>query len=55
MASLCPNLQINEDGAKFKLRMQLRSYAELYAMRDLSYRFHWWTVDAQLVGRIRVL
>ena len=51
MASLCPELQNNEDGAKFRLRMKLRSYAELYAMRDLAYRFHWWTFDARLKGQ----
>jgi hypothetical protein len=50
MATLCPNLERNEDGSKFRQRMELRPYAELYAMRDLSYRFHWWTRDAQLKG-----
>jgi hypothetical protein len=50
MASLCPNLQLNEDGTKFRREMKLRSYPELYAMRDLSYRFHWWTRNAQLIG-----
>lgn len=50
MASLCPDLQRNEDGAKFRQRMKLRPYAELYAMRDLAYRFHWWTRDAHHKG-----
>jgi hypothetical protein len=50
MAGLSPNLQKNEDGSKFRLRMKLRPYAELFAMRDLAYRFHWWTRDAGLKG-----
>jgi Domain of unknown function (DUF4272) len=50
MVTLCPNLQRNEDGTKFRRRMELRPYPELYAMRDLSYRFHWWARDAQLKG-----
>jgi hypothetical protein len=50
MASMCPNLQANEGAAKFRLGMKLRPYAELYAMRDLCYRFHWWTFDAHLRG-----
>ena len=50
MAGLCPNLQRNEDGTQLRQQMKLRPYAELYAMRDLSYRFHWWTRDAQLKG-----
>jgi hypothetical protein len=50
MATLCPNLRLNEDGTKFRRGMKLRTYPELYAMRDLSYRFHWWTRDAQFKG-----
>jgi hypothetical protein len=30
--------------------MRLRPYPELYAMRDLAYRFHWWTRDSHLKG-----
>ncbi len=51
MANLCPNLQADEDASKFRLRMKLRPYAELYAMRDLCFRFHWWTRDAHLNGQ----
>ena len=42
LASLSPNLQLGEDGAKYLNRMQLRSFSELYEMRDLYYRLHWW-------------
>ena len=42
LASLSPNLQLGEDGAKYINCMQLRSYSELYEMRDLYYRLHWW-------------
>ena len=34
MGSLCPNLQRNEDGTKFRRNMRLRSYPELSAGRD---------------------
>lgn len=50
MAALCPNLERSEDGAKFRQTMRLRPYPELYAMRDLYYRLHWWTFDAHLQG-----
>lgn len=42
LASLSPNLQLGEDEAKYINCMQLRSYSELYEMRDLYYRLHWW-------------
>ena len=42
LASLSPNLQLGEDGAKYINCMQLRSYRELYEMCDLYYRLHWW-------------
>ena len=43
MASLTPDLQKNEDGSKFTLKMTIRNYDELYEMRDLYYRAHWHT------------
>lgn len=51
LASLCPNLQRNEDGSKFKKNMRLRSHEELYRMLDLYYRLHWWTRNAQLTNQ----
>ena len=48
MASLCPNLQKNEDGAKFSQCMRLRSHEELYRMLDRYYRAHWYARDGQL-------
>ncbi|MCB9867888.1 MAG: DUF4272 domain-containing protein [Phycisphaerales bacterium] len=51
LAALCPNLQIGEDGAKFLTRMRLRPHDELYRMRDLYYRLHWWTRNAELQGQ----
>ncbi len=48
MASLCPNLQKNEDGSKFRDKMNLRPHGELFKMLDLYYRLHWWTRDAGL-------
>jgi len=42
LASLSPNLQVGEDRAKYINCMQLRTYSELYEMRDLYYRLHWW-------------
>ena len=50
MASLCPDLQRNESSTKFRQRMRLRAYADLYAMRDLYFRLHWWTRNAHLTG-----
>lgn len=50
MASLCPDLQRNESGAKFSERMHLRPYDEVYRMLDLYYRLHWWTRDGRLNG-----
>ncbi len=51
LASLCPNLQRNEDGLQFTRRIRLRPHAELFGMLDLYYRLHWWTRNAQLHGR----
>lgn len=45
LASLSPNLQINEGGQKYENRMFLRPYSELYSMLDLYYRLHWWLND----------
>ena len=49
MATLCPDLQDQEDGSKFQT-MQIRSYDELFHMLDLHVRLHWWTRDGQLNG-----
>jgi hypothetical protein len=50
MASVCPNLQLNEGPEKFADRMTSRSENEVAQMLDLHYRLHWWTRDAQLNG-----
>ena len=50
MATLVPNLQKNESGEKFSLKMRLRPYEELYQMLDLYYRVHWYTEDGRING-----
>lgn len=50
MVTLVPDLQQNEDGAKFTQKMRLRPYAELYQMLDLYYRAHWFTEDGRING-----
>ncbi len=50
MASLLPNLKLNEDGATLGRRMRLRPHAELLAMLDLYYRLHWYAEDGRLNG-----
>lgn len=47
MAPMLPILQENEDTAKLGA-VQLRSYKELYRMRDLYYRVHWYARDGNL-------
>lgn len=51
LASLCPNLQQDEDGSKFSKSMRLRPPVELLRMLDLYYRLHWWTRNAHLTGQ----
>ncbi|RYG40885.1 DUF4272 domain-containing protein, partial [bacterium] len=34
----------------FARRVRMRSYAELYAMRDLYYRAHWFARDGRING-----
>jgi len=50
MASLLPNLKLNEDGSTLGRRMRLRPHAELLAMLDLYYRLHWYAEDGRLNG-----
>lgn len=50
MASLCPDLQRNEDGAKFTRQMFLRSPSEVFEMLDLYYRVHWYAEDGRING-----
>lgn len=50
MASLCPELQRNEDRSKFADNMQIRASVELFQMLDLYYRIHWWVHDSNLKG-----
>jgi hypothetical protein len=51
LASLCPNLQRNEDGGKLSQTMRLRSREELFRMLDLYFRLHWWTRSAKLTSQ----
>lgn len=51
MASLAPNLQLNEDGSKFQNNMRIRLYPEVFKMLDLYYRLHWYANDAYVNGR----
>lgn len=48
LASLLPNLQVNEDGSGFRRRFRLRPFEEIYSMLDLYYRAHWYARDGQL-------
>jgi hypothetical protein len=50
LASLLPDLQINEGPAKFLREFRLRPVPELYSMLDLYYRAHWYAVDGHLHG-----
>lgn len=47
MASLCPDLQANEDGSKFA-QFELRSYEEVFRELDLHFRLHWYARNGQL-------
>lgn len=51
MASLTPNVQLDEGTEKFSERMRLRPHNDLYAMLDLYYRAHWYARNAQLNGK----
>jgi hypothetical protein len=50
MVELVPNLEKNEDGAKFLEKMRLRPDEELYQMLDLYFRIHWYTEDGRING-----
>ena len=45
-----PTVGRGESGQAFRRRVRLRPYAELYAMRDLYYRAHWFARDGSLNG-----
>lgn len=47
LASLSPNLQIDDDGHKYINFMKLRSIKSIYMMLDLYYRLHWWLNNAK--------
>jgi hypothetical protein len=51
LASMCPNLQINEDGSSFISKFELRPRDDLFRMLDLYFRLHWWTRNSQLTGQ----
>ena len=47
LANLSPNLQLNENGYKYKSTMKLRPIKSIYEMLDLYYRLHWWIQTSQ--------
>jgi hypothetical protein len=51
MAALCPDLRRNEGGEKFRTKMKLRDYPELYQERDLYYRAMWWARQSAMTGQ----
>lgn len=48
LATLLPNLQVNEDDSGFRRRFLLRPFEEIHSMLDLYYRAHWYARDGQL-------
>ncbi|MEL0631454.1 DUF4272 domain-containing protein [Pseudoalteromonas carrageenovora] len=48
MIDYCPNLQNEEGPEKFTHNIQLRSFEEIYVMRDLYYRAMWCARDFNL-------
>ena len=51
LASLMPDLQVNETAGGFMARFKLRSAAEIYGKLDLYYLAHWYARDGQLNRR----
>ena len=50
LASLLPNLRVNEDASRFRKSFALRPFEEIYGMLDLYYRAHWYARDGHLNG-----
>ena len=50
LASLMPNLRVNEDGIEFRRRFVLRPFEEIHEMLDLYFRAHWYARDGHLNG-----
>ena len=50
LLDVLPNVEHGESGRELRSRVRLRPYAELYAMRDLYYRAHWFTRNCELTG-----
>lgn len=50
MYEILPSVPKGENGRAFSAKVRLRPYAELYAMRDLYYRAHWFARDGSLNG-----
>jgi len=48
MASLCPNLEKNENSDKFRLKMKSRNKNEIFEKLDLYYRLHWYTEECRI-------
>ncbi len=51
LASLMPDLRVNERSEQFLPKFQQRSAAEIYRMLDLYYLAHWYARDGQLNRR----
>ncbi|MCU0486762.1 MAG: DUF4272 domain-containing protein [Anaerolineales bacterium] len=50
LASLLPDIHINEDASSFRSRFALRPAEQIHAMLDLYYRAHWYARDGRLKG-----
>lgn len=50
LASLLPNLQLNEDAGSFRRQFALRPVEQVYRMLDLYFRAHWYARNGQLNG-----
>jgi hypothetical protein len=50
MASMCPDLQIDEGDERFTENMSLRDYDDLYKERDLYYRVMWYARQLSLTS-----
>jgi len=50
LASLLPDLRVNETGDAFRSRFELRPFSEVFRALDLYYRAHWYSRNGQLNG-----
>jgi hypothetical protein len=50
LVAMLPDLEANESAKNFYGTLQRRSYAQMYAMRDLLYRANWAVRDGEING-----